>query len=163
MGVIVQEYKEWNTPLVGGYLLWRFARGYAASGENPNFLLFCIVTVLLRGRAYYDEIEHVRSLNGYTARLIKQSKADKLELLHDRIVRMLPYTLAAIDIAVSRQLLTWNIEKGTLAPLDIKELKRGSKSLAKSVQKLGDKAEKLGHWMSGKTISDIAVTLGVRF
>lgn len=166
MGVIVEEYAEWNTPVVGAYLLWRFAQGYVSSGErheNPPLPLFCIVTVLLRGRAYSEAIEHVRSLHGYAARLVKYSKADKLKGLHDRIIPMMPYTLQAIDIAVSRRLLEWDVENAALAPKKIKEFKRGTKSLSKSVQKLGDKADKLGNWMSGLTLSDIALDLGVRF
>ena len=166
MGAIVEEYLEWNTPVVGAYLFWRFAKAYATCSSkraNPPFPLFCIVAVLLQGRAYYEAIGKVKSLNEYAARLADTHKGDKLEHLHDRIVPMLPFTLRALDIAVARGLLKWNEDCFTLKPVMIRKFKPGTGNLSCSVRLLGDKAKMLGHWMSGMTPSEISFNLRIRF
>ena len=74
MAILLDEYREWNTPVVGAYLLWRFSAGYVNANPRhapPPFLLHCVVTALLRGRAYSDAIDHSLSLHAFATRLVK--------------------------------------------------------------------------------------------
>ena len=166
MAILLDEYREWNTPMVGAYLLWRFSVGYADSNPRhapPPFLLHCVVTALLRGRVYSDAIDHSLSLHAYAAKFVRDGYADKLETLHDRIRSFLGYTLQSVDMAVHRRMLVWDVGTASLAPLRIDKVKRGTAELSKSVQKLGSRAERLGKWMGPLELSTIALDLGVKF
>ena len=166
MAILLDEYREWNTPVVGAYLLWRFSAGYVNANPRhtpPPFLLHCVVTALLRGRAYSNAIDHSLSLHAFAMRLVKDGYADKLETLHDRVKSFLDYTLQAADMAVYRRMLTWDAESASLVPLKIGKVKRATAELSKSVQRLGNRAERLGKWMGPLELSTIALDLGVKF
>ena len=43
MGKLVEEVKEWNTPVIGAYLLWHFTQGYVQNhpnGDAPVVVLY---------------------------------------------------------------------------------------------------------------------------
>ena len=174
MGVLDEDYRIWNTPVVGAFLLWRFAWGYQGApkeyGETrcipakpAPFLLMCIVSVILRGRAYFRSVGRIRTLHGYTTRLVDDGKGDKLVELHSRIKGRFNFTMRSVDLAVNRRLLEWDVEQAGLVPLENNELLKRSKELVGGVKDLGDKAFRIGRWMSGKTLTEIAFELGVKF
>mgnify|MGYP000255260215 CR=1 FL=1 len=174
MGALDEDYRAWNTPVVGAFLLWRFAWGCqgvikdGGAGEgrvarSVPLLLMCIVSVILRGKAYFSSVGLIRTLHGYTTRLIDDGKGDKLAAFHRRIKGRLAFTLKSIDIAVDRRLLEWDVGSAGLVPLENAELLKKAKDLRGSVKDLGDKAFRIGRWMSGKTLTEIAFELGVKF
>lgn len=166
MAILLDEYNEWNNPVVGAYLLWRFSSGYEkahAEHRAPSVLLHCIAMALLRGRVYSDAIEHAHSLHAYAANFVRSGYADKLESLHGKVQSHLPYTLRSIDMAISRSMVALDVEDATLAPLGIGQQKRGTGALSRSVRKLGNKAATLGKWMAPLELSTIAIDLGVKF
>lgn len=184
MATLAEEYNEWNTPIVGAYLLWRFASEYVEchpGHQAPSFLHLCIVSVLLRWSVYSNEIPHAKSLHAYAARFIKKDKdvgatkgngkrkekeynADRLEAIHYKIKELLPFTLKSVNMAVSRKLLVWDVDNARLEPLKIGKLKPGTSLLSKtSVQKLGNHAATLAKWMASLELSTIAFDLGVKF
>jgi len=166
MAILLDEYNEWNNPVVGAYLLWRFSSGYAnAHPEHlaPPLLLHFVVVALLRGRVYSDAIDHALSLHAYAAKFVTGGYADKIEALHGKVQSHLPYTMQSIDMAISRCILALDVDGARLVPLDIGKQKRGSGALSRSVQRLGNRAEKLGKWMAPLELSTIALDLGVKF
>ena len=71
--------------------------------------------------------------------------------------------MQSIDMAISRRILALDVDGARLVPLDIGKQKRGSGALSRSVQRLGNRAEKLGKWMAPLELSTIALDLGVKF
>ncbi|MBR3923602.1 MAG: hypothetical protein IKJ45_10840, partial [Kiritimatiellae bacterium] len=166
MSTLLDEYNEWNNPIVGAYLLWKFSLGYVNTHREhlpPPMLLHFIVIALLRGRVYSEYIDHAMSLHGYAAKFVKDGYADKLEELHGRVQSHLPYAMKSIDMAVSRKMLIIDTENASLIPVEIPKVQKGTRMLSPSVQKLGKRAEKLGKWMSPLELSTIAIDLGVKF
>ena len=166
MGQLLDEYREWNTPVVGAYLLWRFTKAYMekrTDGVPPSFLLHCVAAAILSSPTYTEIIGHARSLHRYSQYFIEHGLADKLEKLHQRVGRMLPYTKKAVDIAVHRQILVWDIQNGSLLPIDIGKPKRGSSTLSTSVMAIAKRADTLGGWLASADLNTITIELGVRF
>jgi hypothetical protein len=59
MGKLIDEVREWNTPIVGAYLLWRFTKGYMnnhPNGDAPIAILHFIVSGILTNPEIYDAI-----------------------------------------------------------------------------------------------------------
>ncbi|MBQ3808232.1 MAG: hypothetical protein II840_09790 [Kiritimatiellae bacterium] len=166
MATLLDEYNEWNNPIVGAYLLWKFSLGYVNAHRDhlsPPLLLHFIAITLLRGRVYSENIDHALSLHAYAAKLVKEGFADKLEALHDRVQAHLPYAMKSIDMAVSRKMLILDTESARLIPVEIPKVQKGTRTLSPSVQKLGKRAEKLGKWMAPLELSTISLDLGVKF
>lgn len=166
MAQLLDEYREWNTPVVGAYLLWRFTSAYVqnrADGVPPSFLLHCVAAAILTGTTYVEAISHARSLHGYSQYFVTHGLADKLEKLHYRVAKTLSYTKRAVDIAVHRQLLVWDKENGALLPIDIGKPVRGSSTLSLSVMNIAKRADTLGKWFAAADLNNITIELGVRF
>lgn len=166
MASLLNEYQEWHTPVVGAYLLWRFTSEYMkhrSDGVAPSFLLHCVASAILSNPTYADNIVHARTLHSYGHYFIQEGLADKLEKLHYRVAKLLPYTKRAVDIAVDRHLLVWDTNNGGLLPVAINTQARGTRSLSPSVMELGKRAATLGKWFAQSTLNEITTDLGVRF
>lgn len=166
MAQLLDEFREWNTPVVGAYLLWRFTTSYMKHREDavpPSFLLHCVAAAILASPVYTDAIGHARSLHGYRQYFIENGLADKLERLHYRVFRLLDYTKKAVDIAVNRHLLVWDTQNGALLPVSIGRQCKGSAALSPSVMAIGVRADTLGKWFAVSPLINIAIELGVRF
>lgn len=136
MGKLVEEVKEWNTPVIGAYLLWHFTQGY---------VLHFIASGILTEPSICDGINHRPDIASFVRWFNEEKKSDFLTCLNQNIIRKRKYTLQSIDIAVSCGLLAWNIETAKIYLAAIEKVKRGTSSKGIAVQKLGDKAKKLGH------------------
>ena len=166
MAQLLDEFREWNTPVVGAYLLWRFTSEYMNHREDaapPSFLLHCVASAILTSPVYTEAIIHARSLHGYSQYFIEHGLADKLERLHYRVAKLLPYTKKAVDIAVDRHLLVWDTQNGALLPVAIGKQAKGSAVLSPSVMRTGKLAATLGKWLASATLNTITIELGVRF
>jgi hypothetical protein len=164
MGQLVDEVKQWNTPLVGGFLLWRFTQGYCEShplGEAPIALLHFIASGIITHRELLDSVSNQRkNLQAYVRGFEDKKRADLLVGLQKRIMDRREYTLASIDVAISSGLLVWDGNTGKLHARGVKKSKRGN-SLRHTMRKDGDKAAILGKWFSEHELSEIAAYLEV--
>jgi hypothetical protein len=164
MSNLLDEIKEWNTPIVGAYLLWHFSSGYQKkhiNGESPVVYLHFIANAILTDIELSENISRRRkNLESYVRSFIDNKKSDVLAGLHQRVLRKRENTLAAIDIAVANGLLVWDCDNATLCPRELQS-PRGSIKLSPTISKMGDKAFILGEWFSRHDLVTITSYLGV--
>lgn len=165
MSNLVDEVNEWNTPIIGAFLLWRFSLGYKRRhpvGESPVVILHFIATGILSSNNFSEGISRRRpNLESFVRNFTESKKSDLLACLHQRIFQKRSYTTAAIDIAVSSGLLVWDCEQAILHPADVPLVKRGGIKLGKKITDSANKAEILGEWFSEHDIQSIISYLGV--
>jgi hypothetical protein len=167
MGKLVEEVKIWNTPIIGGYLLWKFTNGYCKwhpNGDAPIGILHFIALAILTNERLVKPISNKRdSLQSYVRSFEDNKDSDLLLSIQDRIIDKREYTLKAIDIAITQGLLVWDTDSGKLYPRDlISRTKRGN-ALKSKIKSEGEKAEILGKWFSTHDITTIAAYLKVVF
>lgn len=167
MGQVVNEVKQWNTPIVGAFLLWKFTQGYCAghrNGDAPVALLHFLAVAILTNRQLLDPINNRRNdLQSYVRSFENDKRSDLLLGIQKRVLDKRNYALASIDMAVSTGLLVWDTENGKLYPREVsKQIGRGV-ILRTSMGKDGNKAEILGRWFSQHELSTIAAYLEVVF
>jgi len=167
MGQIVDEVKQWNTPIVGAFLLWRFTQGYCAehpNGDAPVALLHFLAGAILTNRQMSDSISDRRkSLQSYVRGFEENRESDILLGVQQRVVDRREYTLKSIDIAVSSGLLAWDVEYGKLYPCDLKKRPARGNALKASMRRDGEKAAILGKWFSAHDLSTVAAYMEVVF
>jgi hypothetical protein len=165
MGKLVEEVKEWNTPVIGSYLLWRFTQGFVQNhpnGDAPVVILHFIVSGIMAEPNIYDAISGNRpNLASFIRWFNEEKKSDFLACLNQNIIQKRKYTIESIDIAVSCGLLAWDIETAKIFPVAIKRVKSGTASKGIAIQKLGNKAEILGKWFSECNLPTLTAYLGV--
>ena len=147
MSNLVDEVREWNTPIIGAFLLWHFTTGYKQNHPSNDFLK------AISG--------HRPNLESFVRNFTDSHESDLLSCLYQRILQRRAYTAAAIDIAVSLGLLVWDCEQAILHPADAPRIKRGGLKLGNDIKKVADKAEILGKWFSKHDIPSITAYLGV--
>jgi hypothetical protein len=165
MGKLIEEVKEWNTPLVGAYLLWRFTRGFVQShpnGDAPIVILHFIASGIMTEPNIYDAINrHRPDLASFIRWFNEEKKSDFLSCFNQKIIQKRKYTMESIDIAVSCGLLAWDTATAKIFPATIGRVKTGTSSKGIAVLKLGKKAEILGEWFSAHDLSTVTAYLGV--
>jgi hypothetical protein len=165
MGRLIEEVREWNTPLVGSYLLWRFTDSYRcshASGEAPVVLLHFIAYTMLTTTDYSNPISGRRDNLASYVRVFSEKKcSDMLACLSQNIKRHRESALTAIDIAVATGLLAWDVENARLFPLQNLTPKRGTGMRGIDVQKTGGKADTLGKWFAVLDVATVTSSLGI--
>ena len=164
MSNLLNEIKEWNTPVVGAFLLWQFSYGYQKkhiTGESPIVCLHFIAYAILTDIELSENISRRRkNLESYVRYFSDEKKSDLLAGLHQRVLSKRSETLAAIDVAVANGILVWNCENATLCPREL-TCKRRSIRLSPAISKMGDKALVLGDWFSKHDLVTITSYLGV--
>jgi hypothetical protein len=167
MGKLVEEVREWNSPIIGAYLLWRFTQSYVynhPSGDAPVVILHCIANTLLTSHDFNHLISDKRHnlasyVKGFSESQYK--KSDVLGCLSQHIRKQLSNTIQAIDISVATGLLAWENESAKLFPLEKVKSLRGTTTKGIAVQVIGRKAEILGKWFANLDILTITSSLGV--
>jgi len=167
MGKLVEEVKMWNTPVVGAYLLWRFASGFSdhhASGDAASALLHFLAMAIVTSPQLLEPISGRRSnLQSYARSFSDNGQTDLLLGIQKRVDQKKEYTLAAIDIAVANGLLAWDVQRGKLyARSRNTSPGRGCRPKG-TMDSTGDKAALLGKWFSEHDIGTIASYMGVAF
>ncbi len=167
MGQLVDEVKQWNTPIVGAYLLWKFTKGYCDGhphGDAPIGLLHFVASAILTSKKLLSPVSNRRDDLQSFARSFENSKdSDILLSIQDRTKEKLEYTLAAIDIAIAEGLLVWDIDSGKLYPRDLTKRPSRGNTLKNQTERDGKKAEILGKWFSKHDLSTIATYLKLVF
>jgi hypothetical protein len=165
MGKLVEEVREWNSPVVGAYLLWRFTQGYVKNhphGDAPVAILHFIANTLLTSIDFNNSITgHRPNLASYIKAFTEDNRSDLLACLAQRIHQQREFAMKAIDIAVATGLLAWEVETAKLHPLNDFTPIRGSGIKGISVQATGKKAEILGKWFAKLDIHTVTSSLGV--
>lgn len=163
--LLAEEVRVWNTPLYGGFLLWRFTDSYCKnhpSGDAPSGILHFLFLPILSSPALNETVSDRRkNLQSYVQGFEDGKRSDVLLSLHDRINSRRLNTLASIDAAIYSGLLSWDVQTGKLYPhsLQIKPT-RGS-ALRPSLIRERRKAEILGKWFAEHDVSTVAAYLRV--
>lgn len=167
MGQIVDEVRQWNTPVIGAFLLWRFTQGYRdahPNGDAPVALLHFLATAILTDSLMTEFISNKRgNLQAYVRGFEDKKISDILLSLQKRILDRREYTLESIDIAVSTGLIILDLDQGKLYPCAQKKKASRGNALKASMATYGNKAEILGKWFSAHDISTIAAYMEVVF
>lgn len=128
---LVEEFRISNTPVIGAYMFWRFAKKFAEESRkagkkrNPHFLLFCFVSAIMADRKILNELRLKRSISSFRRFLTGDHKGVLFDNIHGRVKDMLPYTMAALDIAYACGLLKMHSENGEVEPFAV-TTKRGT-------------------------------------
>ena len=165
MGLLVEEVKIWNTPLIGAYILWRFTKGYCENhetGDAPVGLMHFIANAILSSPNLVERISNRRpDLQSYIRSFEDKKESDLLLTVHERIKEKRQYTLESIDIAVSEGLLVWDLETGKLYPKNLTKRPSRGKNIKPALDRNGTKAEILGSWFSQHELDSITTYLKV--
>jgi len=165
MSRLIEEVQEWNTPVVGSYLLWQFTNDFVqnhSKGEAPIVIYHFIVSGIMTEPNICNAVSGFRpNLASFIRWFNEEKKSDLLACLSQQIIKSRFYTMQSIDIAVSSGLLAWDIETAKIYPVSSFSAKRGTSTMGISVHKLGDKAKILGKWFSEYDLPTVAAYLGV--
>lgn len=167
MSKLVEEVRIWNTPVVGAFLLWKFASGYSehhAYGDAPSALLHFLALAILTSPPLLDTISRRRpNLQSYARGFEEKGRTDLLLGIQERVRLKRKFTLASIDVAVANGLLVWDAEEGKLYARALRNgLSRGCRPKG-TMEKVGQCAIVLGAWFSEHDIGTIGTYLGVAF
>ena len=167
MGLLVDEVKLWNTPIIGSYLLWKFTKGYCEShpnGDAPIGLLHFVASAILTDKKLLKPISDRRNnLQSYSRSFEDSKDSDILLTIHERTRQKREYTMASIDIAIAEGLLVWDTDSGKLYPRDLSKRPSHGKALNSTFRSDGNKAAILGKWFAKHDLSTIAAYLKVVF
>ncbi len=167
MGLLIDEVKLWNTPLVSAFLLWSFTKGYCdnhPNGDAPIGLLHFIALAILTNKKLMRPLSNRRDdLQSYVRSFQDKHESDILLSIHPRILERREHTLKAIDLAVAEGLLVWDVDSGKLYSRELKKKPARGKNLKQNIRTDGLKAEILGKWFSQHELPTIAAYLKVVF
>lgn len=165
MNTLIKEVQEWNTPLISGYLLWKFTQGYYENqrdGDGPIALNHFIALPILMNNLLLEKISNKRkSLQSYVRSFEEDKRIDLLAGIHDSVRKYLYLTLKSIDIAVTSGLLVWDYETAKLYPVNISTKTKRGHALRPNIVKIGNKAEILGKWFSEHDVLTVSSYLKV--
>jgi hypothetical protein len=165
IGKLVDEVREWNSPVIGAYLLWRFTDGFTKNhpvGDAPVVILHFIASGILTDHEICDAISgHRPNLASFVRWFNEEKRSDMLACLQHQVIKKRHYAMASIDIAVANGFLVWDNETAKLFPRLLKRQKNGTATMGIAVHKLGEKAEILGKWFSQNDLSIITASLGI--
>lgn len=163
MGRLEEEYKEWNSPVIGAYLLWQFCIGYCKDCEKyPSIIELIIAYSLLSNKRYLEHINgRKEGFSSYIRSFTRNKQSDLLLCFSNEVKEKLELAFSAIDIAVNSGLLVWDVENAFLIPIGDLKSKRGTSSYGVQVQLKKNKAQILGKWFSKSNIKMISSSLGV--
>jgi hypothetical protein len=167
VGLLIDEVKLWNTPIIGAFLLWSFTKGYCENhpyGDAPIGLLHFIAFAILTNKKLSKPISNRRNdLQSYARSFQDNCEADILLNIQPRILERRGQTLTAIDLAVAEGLLAWDVESGKLHFRKLEKKAEKGKALKQAIKSDGMKAEILGKWFSQHDLPTIAAYLKVAF
>jgi len=163
--LLAEEVREWNTPLLGAYLLWEFTSGYKeahSDNASPIGILHFIALALLTNPRLAKYVSNKRSsLQSFALGIEENKLTDQLLSLQERISQRKQHTLESIDAAISAGLLVWDSNTGIIYPVELRKKPSHGKNLKATVKSYGAKSRLLGNWFSAHDIFTIANYLRV--
>lgn len=167
MGILINEVKLWNTPLIGAFLLWKFTKGYCDNhphGDAPIGLLHFIAYAILTNNKLMKPISNRRDdLQSYVRSFQDEYESDILLSIQSRILDKRKNILESIDVATAMGLLVWDVDSGKLYSRELERNPGKGKALKGIYKNYGLKAEILGKWFSQHDFPTIAAYLKVVF
>lgn len=165
MSIIIDEFKEWNTPVIGSYLLWQFSLGYYENHKEkkmPTLVHEILAYPLLFSKVYSNRISNkLNSISDYVRKFTETKDSDLLFNYSDKVSEYKELAMKSIDIAISLGFIVFDTENALIIPIDdIKSIK-GSKAKLEPYMSLGKKAKILGKWFSEESLSTLTAELGV--
>lgn len=163
MGRLEEEYKEWNSPVIGAYMLWQFCIGYYDNSERkPSIIEATFAYVLLTDKDYLDNITgHKPNFSSFIRSFTKEKQSDLLLCFSEKLKEKIDYAFKAVDIAVAAGLIAWDSENATLIPITKLRNKKGTLQLGSAIKANKNRAKLLGKWFSQNNIEIISNSLGV--
>lgn len=163
MGRLEEEYKEWNSPVIGAYMLWQFCIGYCEDSEKlPSVIEVIFAYVLLSNKHYLDNINgHKDGFSSYIRSFTRNKQSDLLLCFSNEVKEKIELAFYSIDIAVNSGFLVWDVDNAFLIPIADLKSKRGTTAFGKQIQLNKTKAQVLGKWFSKSNIQVISSSLGV--
>ncbi len=165
MARISEEVRNWNTPILGSYLLWRFSHGFANHhkfGESPIILYHFIASSILTSSRLIQPVSDKREgLASYVKSFNDKKDIDLLLSIQDRIEATKQYTLSALDLGIRQRLFVLDSEDARLYPREVKKKATKGRALNPEAKSLGKKAEILGKWFSKHELPQVASMLKV--
>jgi len=151
---LVEEYRICNTPVIGTYLFWCFAKSFVKESDKigkaraPHFLLYCYVAAIFSDRRILDELQRRRGISSFRRYLTSEKKGVLFDGIHARVKEMLPYTLAALDVAYTCGILRMDAETGCVTPIAFKAKRGTGVHISKDMTDDVTLAETLGRWFA---------------
>lgn len=165
MSVIIDEFLEWNTPVIGSYLIWQFSLGYYENHNNkqmPNLIHEILAFPLLFNKVYSDRISNrLQTISDYVRKFTETKDSDLLLNYSNKVSEYKDLAIKSIDIAISLGLIGFDSENALIIPIDNIQSVKGSKTRLEPYVGLGKKAQILGKWFSEESLSTLTAELGV--
>lgn len=168
MAILCKEVRAIQNPGLGSVLIWRAASAYQQSHKTGSFLplpLCFLVLPILFHEETFELVAATRTGSGlqkFTEKFksAEESKTDLLLALNGRAVAMRPLTWESILIGLSSNVVSLNVEGGSLMSLSDTRLVSG---VPQPIRPLLSNAEKIGTWFSGLSLYEIGLQVQVTF
>lgn len=164
MGAVSAEVKIWNTPLIGAYILYHFTDSYIEYheyGEAPSALLLFVALPVIKDPVLNETISNRRkNLQSFAMGFEDKKRIDLLIGIHEKVKSQKEETLSAIDIGVSRGLLSWDHENGSIYSKKPPFIKKNI-SVRRPIKTLGDKSKIFGKWCAEHELYSVCEYLKV--
>lgn len=153
----------WNSPLVGAYLLWRFALGYKGyCGRPPNIALAFPALTILSLPKYSDSIkESFQTLERWVSHFIETDHRNVMSDLGNDIRERREFLLSSLDMAFTSELVDGWRCPGVLDPVSIDEKRTGAHAI-RFRKDFGVVAGRLGRWFAMVSPRDVTRILEVK-
>lgn len=159
MSELIEEVRQWNSPTVGAFLLYKFTKGYVqyhTLGEAPIAILHFVASAILTSESLKAPISNMRAnLQSYVRSFEDNRNTDVFLELQERTKDRLAYTWASIDLAVAGGLLFWDADEAKLYVKPGEPDIRYGHSPKPELKKDGEKAEILGQWFAEHDVPSI--------
>jgi hypothetical protein len=97
MGKLIEEVQEWNTPVVGSYLLWQFTNGFIQNhrqGDAPVVIYHFIASGIITEPNICNAISGLRpNFASFIRWFNEEKKSDFLACLNQQIIKSRFYTM----------------------------------------------------------------------
>jgi len=159
MSELIEEVRQWNSPTIGAFLLYRFTKGYVEQhrdGEAPMAILHFLAAAILTSEKLKAPISNMRAnLQSYVRSFEDSRNTDIFLELQERTQDRLTYTWSAIDVAVASGLLFWDADEARLYVRSGKTDVKYGHAPKPELKKDGEKAEIIGGWFAQHDIPTI--------
>ena len=148
---LVEELRIWNTPVIGAYLAYRFVKTFAQKRPDkrpPDLIMLCLAIAVLSDRRLSSNIRLRRGISSFRRYLEGEKNAVAFDGIHDVVAKTLPYTLAAIDIALACGIVRVNAESATIEAVDFQSRKGTNDIITTAITEDVKIIETLAKWFA---------------
>lgn len=160
--------EQWNSPVIGAFLVWSLIRGYEQNDANgmPVLLVFLAMALLTEPR-FHDILAKIKftDFEQLATSIRDSSGKDSASFggLTDAIEQSRDSTRTAIDFALASKLISLNPSTATISTSYSGDNAKAEKSAAQFNRTEGKLAQKLGETLAGASAARIATLTEVNF